>query len=84
MSTPYRGGDRCPDCGKLRYLTRAEAKRIARRVPKDHRGRLSVYRCGDFWHLGHLPKGVIAGAFTRGDLAESRASHAHPTNGDHQ
>lgn len=34
----------CPRCGKVRYLTRM--------YPGAH---MSVYRCGDFWHVGNLP-----------------------------
>lgn len=37
----------CPDCGKVRYLTRADAKRSARRQSR----RMRAYRCGQFWHL---------------------------------
>ena len=40
----------CPDCGKVRYLSRADAKRAAR--AKSQRAR--AYRCGQFWHLTHF------------------------------
>jgi hypothetical protein len=60
-------GPRCPECGKYRYLTKSEAKRAARRI-KGRIGRLNAYRCGDFFHLGHLPGGVIQGRNTRNDL----------------
>jgi predicted RNA-binding Zn-ribbon protein involved in translation (DUF1610 family) len=50
------GAFKCPTCGKRRYLTRKEARQASRRW---HRGdRLSPYRCGQFWHLGHLPKDI--------------------------
>jgi len=38
---------RCPDCGKLRYATRSEARKAAR----QQGGHLHPYRCGDYWHL---------------------------------
>jgi hypothetical protein len=53
-----QGGDRCPDCGKVRYLTRRHAKQIARRISARRSGRLNAYRCGEFWHIGHLPNAV--------------------------
>lgn len=61
------GGGRCPEDGKVRYLTRSEAKRAARRI-KGRDGRLNAYQCGDFWHLGHLPRSVVRGRQTRDDL----------------
>lgn len=57
----------CPNCGKRRYYDRRTARAAARRTPG--RGRLNAYRCGDFWHLGHLPPGVTAGQDSRDDLA---------------
>lgn len=70
MSVPYRGGDRCPTCGKVRYLTRKHARLVARRM--KHRsgkdGRLNAYQCGNFWHLGHLPAVVISGESSRDDI----------------
>jgi hypothetical protein len=66
-------GGQCPTCGKVRYLTKATAKKHARR----HVGRgittgLSAYRCGAFWHLGHLPTAVKTGDLDRHDLRSSR------------
>lgn len=61
------GGTPCPTCGKRRFLTKADAKTVARQM-KGRRGRLNAYRCGDFWHLGHLPKPVARGRLTRDDL----------------
>ena len=40
----------CPECGKVRYLSRKDAKHIARTLNRDQD--VNVYRCGDFWHLG--------------------------------
>lgn len=43
---------RCADCGKVRYETRAKARRAAR---TRHRGnRMRAYPCGAYWHLGHI------------------------------
>jgi hypothetical protein len=67
-----QGGDRCPDCGKLRYLTRRHAKRIARRINARRGGRLNAYRCGDFWHIGHLPTAVRHGDIARDDIDSRR------------
>jgi hypothetical protein len=39
----------CDDCGKLRYMSRAEARKAATRQSR----RMRVYRCPDndeFWH----------------------------------
>jgi hypothetical protein len=43
---------RCPECGKIRYLSRKDAKHIARTLNRDHE--VNIYRCGDFWHLGRF------------------------------
>lgn len=59
-------GSPCPDCGKLRYLSRRHARARAR-VIKDGT-HMNAYRCGDFWHLGHLPPSVRTGDATRDDL----------------
>lgn len=59
---------RCPTCGKLRYLSRKTAKQDANRYRK-RTGRMDTYRCGDFWHLGHLPSRVRRGEIARSDLA---------------
>jgi hypothetical protein len=43
--------DSC-ECGKVRYLTRSQAKRNARAFHGKRRGKLRAYRCdGGFWHL---------------------------------
>jgi hypothetical protein len=39
----------CPVCGKVRYLSRREAREAAARA---HPGqRMRAYRCGGYWHL---------------------------------
>lgn len=56
----------CPVCGKVGYGTRSDAKRAARaKHPGDH---LSPYRCGNLWHIGHLPPGVRDGIVDRSTL----------------
>lgn len=67
--TEFGGGARCPDCGKLRYLTRKGAKKAARMMGAVS---MSPYRCGDFWHNGHLPGAVKTGRLTRDDLGPTR------------
>jgi hypothetical protein len=53
----------CPVCGKHCYETKRDAKRAARRL---HPGsRLNPYRCGRWWHIGHLPAPVVAGVLPR-------------------
>jgi hypothetical protein len=43
-----RGTSACPDCGKIRYMTRKGARRAGTR----HTGSaVHVYRCGDFFHF---------------------------------
>lgn len=66
------GGSPCPDCGKRRWLTRADAKTIAKRMPAGKGIGLHPYRCGDAWHLGHLPTAVVRGDMPRADLPTRR------------
>lgn len=60
------GSVACPDCGKVRYPSRTAARQAARHAA--HLRGLNAYRCGEFWHLGHLPDDVRHGKRTRGDL----------------
>lgn len=60
------GGSVCPRCGKREWPTRKDAKAAARRFFPGER--LSVYRCGDVWHLGHLPTAVRRGHITRDEI----------------
>jgi len=57
----------CPTCGKRCYLTKRTAVRASRQIT-TRTGRLHPYRCGDYWHLGHLPRNVVKGAITRRQL----------------
>lgn len=62
----------CEVCGKRCYLTKQAARRArSRRFPGE---RMSVYRCGDFYHLGHLPGRVIAGDKPRSEIPKKAAS----------
>jgi hypothetical protein len=44
--------DMCP-CGKVRYETKAAARRHAKEKRWLH---LGTYQCLGFWHLGHANK----------------------------
>lgn len=66
--TVHYGAGSCPTCGKLRFLTRAQAKKTTRRM-KGRRGRLHAYRCGDFWHIGHMPTAVTTGRLDRTQIS---------------
>lgn len=60
----------CRTCGKRCYLTKRAAKSFARwRFPGEH---MSAYRCGEYWHVGHLPPGVRRGVVKRSDLIGKR------------
>jgi hypothetical protein len=63
MQTPYQFTHTCATCGKASFPSRKLAKQQARRV---HPGeKMSEYRCGDWWHYGHLAPAIIAGAGDR-------------------
>lgn len=72
--TSKKNGDlgTCGTCGKRIYASRQIAKRAMQRLyPED---RQSVYRCGDFYHFGHLPGVVRAGREARAVVRERRRS----------
>lgn len=54
----------CETCGKKCYASRKIAKDSARAVHPSER--MSVYRCGDYWHYGHMPNAVRFGVLPRG------------------
>lgn len=54
-------------CGKVKYPSRAVAKSVARRV-YPHDNRLRPYRCGEWWHLGHLAPAVLHGRYSRQEV----------------
>ncbi len=66
--TIVRLSDRCADCGKVRYVTRKDAKKERRRFRGSG---LNVYPCPanrDFFHLGHLPSAVVHGLIGRDQI----------------
>lgn len=56
-AVPHHG--RCRVCGKLRYATRVDARKAAQVA---YGRKLRAYRCGDWWHYGHLPASTLRGA----------------------
>lgn len=65
MKRNYVGSVGLCTCGKQRYPSRRTAKAAARlRHPGD---RLAAYRCGPFWHVGHLSETVTRGFLARDD-----------------
>lgn len=54
----------CPTCGKVRHRSRRAARRFARRWHGKHSG-LRPYRCGRYFHLGHLADPIRHGDATR-------------------
>lgn len=56
------GAGECPRSGKVGYLSRADAKRVAKRQ-KHRTGRMRAYSCEScgWWHVGHLPSVVVRG-----------------------
>lgn len=63
------------DCqtGKRAFTSKADAKVARRRTQGPGSGGLNAFRClvCDYWHLGHLPRAVVAGVVTRADIAPS-------------
>lgn len=64
--TRWRYHGKCPDCGKLIYESRKEAKQAKRRqFPNE---RVQAYACPttDGWfHLGHIAPEIVAGEFSK-------------------
>lgn len=56
----------CPECGKRRFLSKADVKAVLRKLRT--KGRQHPYRCGDYWHHGHMPARVKGGAIARDQL----------------
>lgn len=52
----------CPTCGKRRYRSRKGGRDAIKRLG---RAGMSVYRCGEFWHIGHRPQQVRQGWIER-------------------
>lgn len=56
------------ECGtKQGYLTKADAKRVARLMSSRHREGFHLYRCPHcaLWHVGHVVPAVIRAAIQR-------------------
>lgn len=72
MSSPKapQFGATCTGCGKVRFTNRRAAKLAIKRMRGKGitDGHLNAYRCGEFWHIGHLPSAVIGGDLLRSDL----------------
>jgi len=60
----------CGTCGKRAYLTRKAARNARRQLP--NRGGTSVYPCGGYWHIGHLPRSVRQGRANRHDIYDTK------------
>lgn len=61
-------GTRCPDCDKVRYSSRKRARLAMRQMTHRRPGSMNAYRCGEFWHIGHLPSEVRRGVIARDAL----------------
>lgn len=61
----------CQTCGKRRYFSRRDARRVARNTPGH---RLNTYQCDEQpgWHIGHLPNRVRFGDVTRDEHFASK------------
>jgi hypothetical protein len=60
----------CAHCGKLRFLSRREARTAAKRAhPSAH---LNAYWCNGYWHYGSLPPAVLAGRLSRAAIGRRR------------
>lgn len=64
---------RCEDHGKIRFSSRADAKKAANRIPgaKRKNGRLNTYPCNPdadlvWWHVGSIPP-TVRGTWSRTD-----------------
>lgn len=60
----------CPTCGKRCYPNKRQAKTVRKQMPRNTH--LNVYRCGEYWHIGTLPKPVIAGTIDRSKILPPR------------
>jgi hypothetical protein len=59
----------CPTCGKRRFLTRKAAK--ASRARLQTSDPITVYRCGEYWHIGHTPWQIRVGQTARQEWGQS-------------
>jgi ssDNA-binding Zn-finger/Zn-ribbon topoisomerase 1 len=58
-----QGESRCPECGKIRYQSRKDARQAQRTRAAIHgpTGKMRAYKCGNFWHLTSRPADWITG-----------------------
>jgi len=61
----------CPACGKVRYISRRDARHRRRQL--GGKG-LRPYRCHGYWHLGHLPRSVRHGLLSKAEAYRDRAT----------
>lgn len=54
----------CGECGKLCWTNKKVAKQAAKRNHPEEK--MCVYRCGQWWHYGHLDYPVSRGIKARG------------------
>lgn len=76
----------CATCGKYAYSTKALAKRAHKGSPSN--GHPSYYKCGQYWHWGHLADPVINGLATRdivyaGEYTAPKPPSLHRPDTDH-
>jgi hypothetical protein len=64
----------CETCGKRSYPTRSEARQAAR-AHSINADKFNVYRCGDGWHLGHLPQAVRSGELDKDEWLKRKEAH---------
>jgi hypothetical protein len=70
----HEGYSHTCQCGKLAYRSKTEAKRAMREAQDRYSGQpghWNTYRCGtdpDAFHYGHLPKSVVKGHISRGEV----------------
>lgn len=60
----------CDTCGKRAFLSKHEARKARKGLPRH--GGMSVYECGGYFHIGHLPHAVRRGRVTRSEIYGER------------
>lgn len=66
---------RCPNCGKLRYLTRKKARAAARKLhPGKH---MSIYRCVGWYHIGRPSQERVRGMPVKARPARATSPAPH-------
>ena len=70
------GAGTCSTCGKTRYLTKSDAKKAIRQMP-SRANRLSAYACGNYWHTGRPPRGLVSGNQVRAEIGPAAMRTPH-------